>query len=66
VGRFAIEGHVPADLIRKLVNDSPKSIVGLAVPGMVQGSPGMETGRREPYDVLAFARDGQTSVYARR
>lgn len=66
VGRFAIEGHVPADLIKKLVGESPKTIVGLAIPGMVQGSPGMESGRKEPYDVLAFTRDGKTSVYARR
>jgi hypothetical protein len=66
VGRFVIEGHVPADLIKKLVSESPKTIVGLAVPGMVQGSPGMETGRREPYDVVAFTSDGKTSVYARR
>lgn len=66
IGRYVIEGHVPADLIKKLVADAPKAIRGLAVPGMVQGSPGMETGRKEPYDVVAFTRDGKTSVYARR
>ena len=66
IGRYVIEGHVPADLIKKLVRESPTTIVGLAVPGMVQGSPGMETGPKEPYDVIAFTRDGKTSVYARR
>ena len=66
VGRYLVEGHVPADLIKKLVSDAPKGIAGLAVPGMVQGSPGMETGRKEPYEVVAFTRDGKTSVYARR
>jgi hypothetical protein len=66
VGRYVVEGHVPADVIKKLVSDAPKGIAGLAVPGMVQGSPGMETGRKEPFDVVAFTRDGKTSVYARR
>ena len=66
VARYAIEGHVPADVIKKLLAERPKNIAGLSVPGMVQGSPGMETGRKEPYDVIAFTRDGKTSVYARR
>lgn len=66
VAKYAIEGHVPADLIKKLLADGPKNVAGLAVPGMVQGSPGMETGTKEPYDVIAFTRDGKTSVYARR
>jgi hypothetical protein len=65
-GRYVIEGHVPADLIKKLLSDAPKAVVGLAVPGMVQGSPGMETGRKEPYDVIAFTHDGKASVYGRR
>jgi hypothetical protein len=66
IGRYVIEGHVGADLIKKLLADAPKGIRGLAVPGMVQGSPGMETGRKEPYDVMAFTLDGKTSVYAHR
>ena len=68
VGRLVIEGHVPADLIRKLGADPrpPKGIAGLAVPGMVSGSPGMEGGPKEPYDVIAFYTDGKTSIYARR
>jgi hypothetical protein len=66
VQRYTIEGHVPADLIKQLIAQRPRNIAGLAVSGMVQGSPGMETGRKDPYDVIAFAPDGKTSVYARR
>ena len=42
------------------------AIVGLAVPGMPMGSPGMEGSRKDPYNVVAFARNGTTSVFARR
>jgi hypothetical protein len=66
VGGYVVEGHVPADLVHKMLKDKPK-IVGLAVAGMVVGSPGMEQGNRKvPYDVTAWTRDGKTSVYARR
>ena len=65
VGGYAIEGHVPADLIQKLLKERPK-VVGLAVPGMPMGSPGMEGPTKEAYDVLAFTKDGKTSVYAKR
>jgi hypothetical protein len=63
---YVIEGHVPADLIDKLVAQRPKDVIGLAVPGMVQGSPGMETGSVEKYDVLAFDKAGKTRVFAHR
>jgi hypothetical protein len=67
IGRYVIEGHVPADLITKLVGEKSTTIAGLAVPGMPVGSPGMEMGdRKDPYDVIAFTRDGKRSVYARR
>ena len=67
IGRYVIEGHVPADLIRKLVAEKPKNILGLAVPGMVTGSPGMEVGKRkDPYDIVAFSADGKRSIYAHR
>ncbi|NIO67229.1 MAG: DUF411 domain-containing protein, partial [Gammaproteobacteria bacterium] len=64
---YVIEGHVPADVIAKLLQERP-DVIGLAVPGMPLGSPGMEdpSGRREPYDVLAFDERGNTSVYASR
>lgn len=67
VGRYVVEGHVPADLIVRLLRERPP-VAGLAVPGMPAGSPGMETPGRppEPYRVLAFDRTGRTSVFATR
>jgi hypothetical protein len=60
---YVIEGHVPAADIQRLLREKPK-VTGLAVPGMVTGSPGMEGGRSDPYEVVAFG-DGKTSVFAR-
>jgi hypothetical protein len=65
VGGYKVEGHVPADLIKKMLTDKPK-IAGLAVPGMVAGSPGMESPNPQRYDVVSFDAAGKTSVYARR
>jgi hypothetical protein len=65
VGRYVIEGHVPADVIKKLLAEKP-SLMGLAVPGMPVGSPGMEGGTPERYNVVAFERGGGTRIYARR
>jgi hypothetical protein len=66
VDGYVVEGHVPADVIRKLLEERP-DVVGLAVAGMPIGSPGMEQGsRKDPYDVLTFDREGKTSVFARR
>jgi len=65
VDGYVIEGHVPADLIRRLLEERPE-VVGLAVPGMPMGSPGMEGPYKDAYDVLAFRRDGTTEVYASR
>jgi hypothetical protein len=62
---YVIEGHVPADLILKLLKAKPR-VVGLAVPGMVTGSPGMEGPNPQPYQVLAFDAAGTTTVYAKR
>jgi hypothetical protein len=62
---YVIEGHVPADVIEKLLKERPP-VVGLAVPGMPAGSPGMEGGRPEPYNVLTFDKNGKTTVYAKR
>jgi hypothetical protein len=64
-GRYVIEGHVPADLIKKLIAER-STVRGLAVPGMVDGSPGMEGARREHYDVIAFQANGAQQVYAHR
>lgn len=65
MGRYVIEGHVPADLMKKLLADQAP-VLGLSVPGMVTGSPGMEGGRAEHYNIVAFDRSGKTSVYAKR
>ena len=65
VGGYVIEGHVPADLIQKLLKERP-AILGLSVPGMVMGSPGMEGAGKEAYDVVSFDKDGKTAVYAKR
>jgi hypothetical protein len=62
---YVIEGHVPADLIQRLLKEKP-AVLGLAVPGMPIGSPGMEGGKPEAYDVLTFDKNGKTTVYARR
>lgn len=64
VGGYVVEGHVPAQDIDRLLREKPK-VVGLAVPGMPLGSPGMEAGRKDAYDVVAFAANGATKVFAR-
>ena len=61
---YVIEGHVPADIIKRLVNEKPK-VAGLTVPGMPIGSPGMEGPNPQPYDVLAFEKSGKVWTYAR-
>jgi hypothetical protein len=61
---YVIEGHVPATDIERLVVERPQAI-GLAVPGMPVGSPGMEQGAEfEPYDVLLIKKDGSTETFA--
>jgi hypothetical protein len=65
VGRYVVEGHVPADLIKKMIKEQPQ-FLGLAVPGMVNGSPGMEGDTKDKYDVVSFDRTGKTGVYASR
>ena len=65
VNGYVVEGHVPADLIQRLLKEKP-AIVGLAVPGMPVGSPGMEGPKPEPYEVLTFDKNGKTTVYAKR
>lgn len=65
VGGYKVEGHVPADLIKKMLTDKAK-IAGIAVGGMVVGSPGMEGPNPQQYDVMSFDVNGKTSIYARR
>lgn len=68
VAGYAIEGHVPAREIRRLLEEKPLAI-GLAVPGMPLGSPGMDGpeygGRKSPYGVLLLSKDGSAKVYQR-
>lgn len=65
VAGYVVEGHVPADVIRKLLAEKPK-VVGIAVPGMPVGSPGMEGGAKEAYSILTFDAAGKTTVFAKR
>lgn len=64
VGAYVVEGHVPADDVRRLLGEKPKAI-GLAAPGMPQGSPGMESPRPQPYETLLVGADGSATVFAK-
>jgi hypothetical protein len=65
VDGYVVEGHVPADDVKRMLAERPK-IVGIAVAGMPVGSPGMEVEGAQPeaYEVIAFDKDGTQSVYA--
>jgi hypothetical protein len=63
VGGYVLEGHVPVADVRRLLAERP-DVVGLAVPGMPMGSPGMEGLRKDPYDVVSFDRAGKREVFA--
>jgi hypothetical protein len=65
IGDYVIEGHVPADLIVRLLQERP-NVRGLSVPGMPSGSPGMEGPNPQPYEVFTFDDAGNIRVYARR
>lgn len=65
VAGYVVEGHVPADVVKRLLRERPAG-VGIAVPGMPLGSPGMEASRSERYDILLFQRNGSSRVYASR
>ena len=66
VAGYVVEGHVPAREIKRLLREKPDAL-GLTVPGMKVGSPGMDgpayKGRKDPYEVLLVQRDGSTSIY---
>jgi len=66
VGGYALEGHVPAKDIKRLLREKPNAI-GLAAPGMPIGSPGMDTpaynGKKNPYNVMLIAKNGKHTVY---
>lgn len=62
VGGYVVEGHVPAASVRRLLRERP-AVVGISVPGMPIGSPGMEGPNPEAYDVLSFDKTGALKVY---
>jgi len=64
IGGYAIEGHVPASAIKRLLKEKPDA-AGVAVAGMPAGSPGMESAGKVPYEVLLVLKDGSTRVYSR-
>jgi hypothetical protein len=65
-GKYVIEGHVPAADLKRLLAAKPAGTLGLAVPGMPVGSPGMEMGdRSDRYEVVAFTGAGSTHVFAK-
>jgi len=64
IGGYIVEGHVPASDIQRMLKEKP-AIAGIAAPGMPQGSPGMEQGSKEPFDVVAFTKDGKTKLYSK-
>lgn len=66
INGYLIEGHVPADAIEKLLKEAPKDILGLSVPGMPMGSPGMEGAVNEKFDVISFDASGKDSVFQQR
>lgn len=66
IGNYVVEGHVPAKDIKQLLRRKPR-VVGISVPGMPIGSPGMEvpSGEKEPYEVIAFDRNGKMHTFAK-
>ena len=63
VDGYVVEGHVPADDVRRLLDERPP-IAGIAVPGMPRGSPGMEGPNPQPYDVIALDEDGNFARFS--
>jgi hypothetical protein len=61
---YVLEGHVPARELKRLLAERPRAL-GLAVPAMPRGSPGMEADVKDPYEVLLVQKDGRYSTYAR-
>ncbi|MFA7293305.1 MAG: DUF411 domain-containing protein [Rhodocyclaceae bacterium] len=63
IGNYVIEGHVPAADVKRLLKEKPQA-VGLAAPGMPGGSPGMESAKKAPYEVLLVEKNGKSKVFA--
>ena len=65
VAGLAIEGHVPAADVKRLLAQKPAGTVGLTIPGMPASAPGMDEKPFQPYTVMAFDKQGRTTVFAR-
>lgn len=67
VGGYVVEGHVPADVVNRMLRDKP-AVRGIAAPGMPMGSPGMEVpgAKPAPYDIISFDKLGNTALYEKR
>ena len=64
INGYVVEGHVPADDIKRLLAEQPNDVAGISVPGMPIGTPGMESGDvREPFTVFSFDKQGNTEVF---
>lgn len=65
VGEYVVEGHVPLDQVARMLRERPSGMRGIAVPGMPIGSPGMEVpdGSKEPFQVVAFYKNGRTEIF---
>ena len=66
INGIIVEGHVPADLVQKVLIERPDGIVGISVPGMPVGSPGMEGPYKENYPVVVFDSNGRIQLYEMR
>ena len=66
VGNYWVEGHVPADLVQRLLTEQPDNVRGISAPGMPAGSPGMEGPNPVEYQVVSYGTDGKMTVYATR
>jgi hypothetical protein len=65
IGKYLIEGHVPADVVKRLQKENPAGVTGLSAPNMPIGSPGMEGPNAAPYPIVAFKADGTSYEYTR-
>jgi hypothetical protein len=64
LGGYSIEGHVTIDIIEKLLKERPADVVGITLPGMPTGVPGMNGPYEGPHEVFAIKKDGTVSVFA--
>ena len=65
VGNYMVEGHVPADLLKRFLEEDAGQ-AGISVPGMVAGPPGMEGAQPVPFEVVTFDEEGETTLYEAR